>query len=76
MVIALLTLPAAVAGLFSRYLWKMMVFASLFCMVFSVFGLGFSYIYDLPTGSNIILFAGAVYILAVVTSFLYKRRRT
>jgi zinc transport system permease protein len=76
MVIALLTLPAAVAGLFSRYLWKMMVFATLFCMVFSVSGLGFSYIYDLPTGSNIILVAGAVYILSVATSFLYRRGRT
>lgn len=75
MVIALLTLPAAVAGLFSRFLWKMMIFSSLLCMVFSIFGLGISYIYDLPTGSNIILVAGAVYILSVMASFLLRRRR-
>lgn len=65
MVIALLTLPTAVAGLFSKKLWQMMIFSSLICMVFTALGLGFSYVYDLPTGSNIILFAGAVYLLAI-----------
>jgi zinc transport system permease protein len=74
MVIALLTLPAAVAGLYSRVLWKMMIVSSLLCMVFTSFGLGFSYVYDLPTGSNIILVAGFVYILAVVGNLLLKRR--
>jgi zinc transport system permease protein len=76
MVIALLTLPAAVSGLFSRYLWKMMIFSSLLCMVLTSFGLGFSYVYDLPTGSNIILLAGAVYLLSVAVSFFLRRRRS
>jgi zinc transport system permease protein len=75
MVIALLTLPAAVAGLFSRYLWKNMIFSSLLCMALTSFGLGFSYVYDLPTGSNIILLAGGVYLLSVAGSFLLGRRR-
>jgi len=75
MVIALLTLPSAVAGIFSRVLWKMMIFSSLLCMAFTFFGLGFSYVYDLPTGSNIILVAGSVYILSVMGRFLLKRRR-
>ena len=74
MVIALLTLPAAVAGLYSRVLWKMMIVSSLLCMVFTSFGLGFSYVYDLPTGSNIILVAGSVYILAVMGNLLLKLR--
>jgi zinc transport system permease protein len=74
MVIALLTLPAAVAGLYSRVLWKMMIVSSLLCMAFTSFGLGFSYVYDLPTGSNIILVAGSVYILAVMGNLFLKRR--
>lgn len=74
MVIALLTLPAAVAGLYSRVLWKMMIVSSLLCMAFTSFGLGFSYVYDLPTGSNIILVAGSIYILAVMGNLLLKRR--
>ena len=76
MVIALLTLPSAVAGLFCRRLWQMMIFSSLFCMLFTALGLGFSYIYDLPTGSNIILVAGAVYLLCVIGNGLLKRRKT
>lgn len=76
MVIALLTLPAAVAGLFSRYLWQMMIFSGLFCIIFTVVGLGFSYVYDLPTGSNIILVAGGVYLFAVFGSFLLKSRKS
>jgi zinc transport system permease protein len=75
MVIALLTLPSAVAGLFSKQLWQMMIFSSLICMVFTSLGLGFSYVYDLPTGSNIILFAGAVYLLAIFGAKILKRRK-
>ncbi len=76
LVIALLTLPAAIAGMFSRYLWQMMLFSTLFCMVFTTAGLGFSYIYDLPTGSNIILIAGAVYMISVALGSLLKHRKT
>jgi zinc transport system permease protein len=75
MVIALLTLPAAVASLFSRKLWQMMVFSSVLCGVFTIFGLGFSYSYDLPTGSNIILFAGVVYLASVGVSLFSRRAR-
>ncbi len=74
MVIALLTLPAAIAGLFSRYLWQMMVISSLLSMVFTAAGLGFSYYYDLPAGSNIILLAGGAYALAVPLGHLLKRK--
>lgn len=75
LVIALLTLPAAVAGLFSKYLWQMMIFSSLLCMVFTAFGLAMSYIYDLPSGSNIILVAGVVYLLSVFGGFLLKTKK-
>jgi len=51
-----------------------MIVSSLLCMVFTSFGLGFSYVYDLPTGSNIILVAGSVYILAVMGNLLLKLR--
>jgi zinc transport system permease protein len=74
MVIALLTLPSAVAGLFSKQLWQMMIFSSLICMLFTTIGLGFSYVYDLPTGSNIILFAGAFYLLSLVGARVLRSR--
>ena len=75
MVIALLTLPAAVASLFSRKLWQMMIFSSVLCCVFTLFGLVFSYSFDLPTGSNIIIVAGVVYLISVGGSFIFRRRR-
>jgi zinc transport system permease protein len=71
MVIALLTLPAAVAGMFSRRLWQMMILACLITMFFTSGGLAVSYIHDLPSGSTIIMFAGIAYILAATGRSLY-----
>lgn len=64
MVIALLTIPAATAGIFSSKLWQMMVIGALLCAFFTSLGLGTSYILDLPSGSTTILIAGAVYLLS------------
>ena len=57
LVIALLTLPAAVAGHFVRQLWQMMAVAVLCCMVFVTAGLAVSFPLDLPSGPVIILIA-------------------
>ncbi len=65
MVIALLTLPAAVAGNFSKNILQMMFLAVLFCACFVVTGLGVSYSLDLPSGPVIIVIAAAVYLLAM-----------
>ena len=70
MVIALLTLPAAVAGSFSRNIRQMMLLAVLFCAGFVVSGLGLSYSLDLPTGPVIIVIAGAVYLIALLSGKL------
>lgn len=75
MVIALLTLPSAVSSLFSKHLWQMMIFSSILCMIFTTVGLGVSYVYDLPTGSNIILVAGGVYLLSVFGSRLLRFKK-
>ncbi|MFY9399417.1 MAG: metal ABC transporter permease [Desulfomonilia bacterium] len=71
MVIALLTLPAATAGYFSRRLIGMMGLSVLLCILFTTGGLAMSYAAALPAGATIILLAGAVYlavtaVLAVV----------
>ena len=65
LVIALLTLPAAVAGQFSRRMGRIMVTAVLLCMEFSASGIALSYPYDLPSGPTIIV-TGAVVYLAVL----------
>jgi zinc transport system permease protein len=74
LVIALLTLPAAVAGHFARRLWHMMALAVLACMVFVTVGLGISYPYDLPSGPVIIVLAAGVYLFVAVGRRLLGRR--
>jgi zinc transport system permease protein len=73
MVIALLTLPAAVAGHFSRRLWQMMAIAVVACMVFTATGLSYSYTYNLPSGPTIIIVAAAAYLVIIMGGRLVRR---
>ena len=75
MVIALLTLPAAVAGHFSRRLWQMMILAVLFCMAFTWSGLALSYMYNLSSGPTIIAIAGIVYLTVLIISRNWKKKK-
>ena len=75
LVIALLTLPVAVAGIFARRLWQMMILATLFSAVFTTAGLAVSYGSDLPSGATIVILAGAVYLVVAVGSRLLRPRR-
>ncbi|HYW04888.1 MAG TPA: metal ABC transporter permease [Gammaproteobacteria bacterium] len=61
LVIALLTLPAAIAGRFVRTLVPMMVLASALAAVLSFGGLALSYGPDWPAGATITLVTGAAY---------------
>jgi zinc transport system permease protein len=63
MVIALLTLPVAVAGRFSRQLWQMMVISACLSAAFTTGGLALSYTPDLPPGATAILLAAGAYVL-------------
>ena len=62
LVIALMTLPVAIAGKFARRLWQMMILAALLSAVFTTGGLAVSYGPDLPPGATTILLAGGVYL--------------
>ena len=75
MVIAFLTLPPAMASLFSRRLSVMIGLSIIFSILLSVFGLYFSYILDLPTGSVTIVLAAAAYIILRSVNILAKRVR-
>ena len=75
LVIALLTLPAAIAGQLVRTVRAMMLLASLFGAVFTTAGLALSYGPDIPAGSTIILLAGLAYIGVFLGRVLWTRRR-
>jgi zinc transport system permease protein len=72
LVIALMTIPAAIAGRFTGRLPSMMLVASLLSAAFTTFGLALSFQPDLPAGATIILLAGLSYL--GVTLFAKKRR--
>lgn len=73
MVIALLTLPAAVAGYFARTLWQMMILGILLSMAFTTSGLVLSYRPNLPAGATIIVLAGLAYLLTAGGYALVRR---
>ena len=62
LVIALLTLPAAIAGHFSSTLRGMMAGAAVLAVAFTVTGLAVSYSPDLPAGATTIIIAGVSYL--------------
>ncbi len=75
LVIALLTLPAAIAGHHVYTLGRMMVLASLLGMIFTTTGIVLSWQWDLPAGPVIILVAGGAYLLSALGSEWWRRRR-
>jgi len=75
LVLALLTLPAAIAGHYAHSLGRMMLIATLVGMLLNLAGLAISYQSDLPTGPTIVLLAGCLYVLSSLMSRLLARRR-
>mgnify|MGYP001600063853 CR=1 FL=1 len=74
MVIALLTLPAAVAGFFARTLFQMMVISTLIGIGLTSGGLAISYSPSLPAGATTIVLAGTVYAVALVAKWVFHGR--
>ncbi|MBB1489105.1 metal ABC transporter permease [Oceanospirillum sediminis] len=68
LVIALLTLPAAIAGHYVRTLSSLMALATLLGLCFTSAGLAISYGPDLPAGATIILLAAGCFIISSVLS--------
>ena len=75
LVIALLTLPAAIAGQYVHSLAAMMVVATGLGALFTTLGLALSFGPDLPAGPTMILLAGGVYLVSAVVSRQLQRRR-
>jgi zinc transport system permease protein len=69
LVIALLTIPAAISRQFTHSLKKMMLLSILLSAVFAICGLWFSYRLDLASGPTIILVSGMSFLI----SSLFKR---
>jgi len=63
LIIALLTIPPAIAKNFTENFYKMSVLSVITGIVISIFGLLVAIIYNLPPGATIIVVLGATFIL-------------
>ena len=70
LVIALMTIPAAISGQWVKGLPKMMVLACILGALFTTTGLWLSYFLNLTSGATIILVSGGVYLLSLIAKSL------
>ena len=75
LVIALLTLPAAIAGHYVHTMGRMMLLASFLGALFTVAGTVVSWQLDIPAGATIIILAGVVYVLSAAGSEIYLQHQ-
>ncbi len=75
LVIALLTLPAAIAGHYVYSLGGMMLIATLLGSLFTTSGLALSFNSELPAGPTIILLAGLSYVISALWSGLRAKHK-
>jgi len=75
MVIALLTIPPAIAGLFVGDMKRMMVLSVLLSIAFTMIGLWISFYLNLTSGATIIMVAGAAYLLGLAFNSLGKNKQ-
>ncbi|HAE86005.1 MAG TPA: hypothetical protein DCG78_05805 [Anaerolineaceae bacterium] len=75
MVIALLTIPPAIANLYLKDMRAIMALSAGLSMLFCTAGLMISYALNLPSGAVIILVGGLVYVLAALLRPLLIRRQ-
>ncbi|MCL2066133.1 MAG: metal ABC transporter permease, partial [Treponema sp.] len=73
MVIAMLTLPAGCAGVFSKSLGRMMLASCVFCAFFSMAGLAAGWFFDLPVGAVTVIIAGIVFLGFSIFKALRKK---
>lgn len=76
LVIAMLTIPPAIAGRLVKGIVRMMICSTLLGVLFTTVGLGLSYTWNLTSGASIILVAGAGYLLSLAPWPTAVRKRS
>jgi len=74
LVMALLTIPAAVSEIFTKRLVHMMFGAAALSLLFTLLGLWLSYLTNLPSGATIVLLASTLYFSTLLYNRCAKRK--
>ncbi len=75
LVIALLTAPAATAGMVSKNLKNRMIISSILGIIICLCGLSISYKYNIASGATIIILAVATYFAVYLVTHILSRKR-
>jgi len=75
MVIALLTMPPAIAGLYVKDMKRMIILSIGLSILFTFTGLMLSYYLNLTSGATIILVSGVVYFISFLVQNQQKKRK-
>jgi zinc transport system permease protein len=75
LVIALLTIPAAISGQITRSLKKMMFLSILLGVIFTFCGLWLSYVFDLASGATIVLVSGTTFLFSSLSGIVVEARK-
>jgi zinc transport system permease protein len=75
LVIALLTIPTAMAKQFTHDIRNMMLLSTLFGVIFTLGGLWLSNEFELASGATIILLGGTLFLFSLAVSWLRGRKR-
>ena len=73
LVLALLTAPAAIAGMLSNRLKQRMIYAVLLGCVFCIAGLWISYSMNIASGASIVILSGSCYLLSWAARSVYRK---
>ncbi len=74
LVIAMLTIPAAISGRFVKDMRRMMGLATILGMLFMTLGLWLSFFLNLTSGATIILLSGVAYLLSIPLERVMTKR--
>ena len=79
MVIAMLTIPAAIASRCFRKIWSVMLLSISLCAIFSFLGIAISYGPGLPSGATIVVLSAGAYLFFLIAQrfvLLVSKRKT
>jgi zinc transport system permease protein len=72
LVIAMLTIPASISGLFTKDLKQMMIFAVIIGVIIVTIGLLVSLTYNQPPGAIIVLSLGFVFLFTLIGRYIIR----
>lgn len=75
LVLALLSAPAATAGLFSSKFKNRMIYSVIFANIFCVAGLWISYVLNIASGASIVILSVTFYFIAYALYFINLKRK-